>query len=520
VENRRGSYSEYEAGQDNVQLFGLDVHNPVFAIAAVTIVLFVVFSLLYQTQAAALFSSVRLWITSSLDWLFMISANVFVLLCLVLIASPMGKVRIGGAAATPEYSHVSWFAMMFAAGVGIGLMFYGVLEPVTHTLTPPLGYTPGEARELPGLGVATATFHWGLHAWGIYAIVGLSLAIFHYNKGLPLTMRSGFYPLFGAKIWGWPGHVIDVLAVFATLFGLATSLGLGAQQAAAGLHYLFDIPNNTNTHVLVILCITAVALVSVVRGMDKGVKLLSEINIGLALLLLLFVLVVGPTQAILAGLVTNTVAYIEYLPALSNWVGREDTAFLHDWTTFYWAWWIAWSPFVGMFIARVSKGRTVREFLVATLLVPTTVGLIWMTTFGGAALEQYLNAGFTGVADTVRAGQIELVLFKFLESLPLSSITSILGIVLVVVFFVTSMDSGSLVIDTITAGGKIDAPVGQRIFWCTFEGLVAIALMLGGGLAALQAASLATGFPFVLVLLLMCVSLWRGLQTELSAGHY
>ena len=249
--------------------------------------------------------------------------------------------------------------------------------------------------------------------------------------------------------------------------------------------------------------------------MDKGVKVLSEINMALAIALLLFVLVAGPTLAILKAYLTNTVAYIQYLPALSNWIGREDTAFLHDWSTFYWAWWVAWSPFVGMFIARVSRGRSVREFLIATLLVPTSVGLIWMTTFGGAAIEQYLQEGYTGVTDTVRNAQVELALFKFLESLPLAGVTSVIGIVLVVVFFVTSMDSGSLVIDTITAGGKIDAPLAQRVFWCTFEGLVAIALMLGGGLGALQAASLATGFPFVLVLLLMCVSLLRGLKTEL-----
>ena len=515
TENTADCATDYELGQDNIQVMGLDVHNPVFAIAALTIILFVVFSLLYQAEATELFSAVRSWTMTKLDWLFMISANFFVLLCLALIISPLGKIRIGGQDATTDYSYPSWFAMMFAAGVGIGLMFYGVLEPVTHTLTPPLGITPAEAENIAGLGVAVATFHWGLHAWGIYAVVGLSLAVFHYNKGLPLTVRSAFYPLFGERIWGWPGHIIDVLAVFATVFGLATSLGIGAQQTAAGLNYLFDIANDTGTHIAVICGITAIALVSVVRGMDKGVKVLSEINMALAIALLLFVLVAGPTLAILKAYLTNTVAYIQYLPALSNWIGREDTAFLHDWSTFYWAWWVAWSPFVGMFIARVSRGRSVREFLIATLLVPTSVGLIWMTTFGGAAIEQYLQEGYTGVTDTVRNAQVELALFKFLESLPLAGVTSVIGIVLVVVFFVTSMDSGSLVIDTITAGGKIDAPVAQRVFWCTFEGLVAIALMLGGGLGALQAASLATGFPFVLVLLLMCVSLLRGLKTEL-----
>ncbi len=506
--------TDYQVGQDNVHVFGLDIHNPVFAIAAGMVVLFVFFSLLFQAQATELFSATRLWTTSKLDWLFMFAANFFVLVCLLLIISPMGRIRIGGKDARTHYSYPSWFAMMFAAGVGIGLMFYGVLEPVTHTLSPPLGITPAEAASIPGLGVAATTFHWGLHAWAIYAVVGLALAIFHYNKGLPLTLRSAFYPLFGERIWGWPGHLIDILAVFATLFGLATSLGIGAKQTSAGLNYLFDIPNTSTTHVVVIIGITAIALLSVLRGMDKGVKVLSEINMAMAVVLLLFVVTVGPTLSILTGVFNNTLVYLEYLPALSNPIGRDDTAFLHDWTTFYWAWWVAWSPFVGMFIARVSHGRTVREFLIATLLVPTTVGLIWMTTFGGAAIEQYLQAGYTGVTESVQSGQIELALFKFLESLPFSNFTSLIGIVLVVVFFVTSMDSGSLVIDTITAGGKIDAPIAQRVFWCTFEGLVAIALMLGGGLGALQAASLATGFPFVLVLLLMVFSLWRGLRSE------
>ena len=514
-EKNQDCETDYKVGQDNVQLMGLDVHNPVFVIAATTIVIFVVFSLVFQERAADIFSGARSWTTMQLDWLFMISANIFVLLCLYLIVSPYGKIRIGGSDAQCHYSYPSWFAMMFAAGVGIGLMFYGVLEPVTHSLNPPLGVSTDDGEVAASLGVVSAVYHWGLHAWSIYAVVGLSLALFHYNKGLPLTVRSAFYPLLGEKIWGWPGHIIDILAVFATLFGLATSLGLGAQQTSAGLNYLFDIPNTSSTQVLVIIGITAIALVSVVRGMDKGVKLLSEINMGMAVALMLFVIAVGPTWSIFAEVANNTIEYVTYLPALSNWIGREDTAFLHDWTIFYWAWWVAWSPFVGMFIARVSHGRTVREFLTATLLVPTSVGMIWMTAFGGTAIDQYLYEGYTGVADAVRHSEIELALFKYLEILPFSEITSALGIVLVIVFFVTSMDSGSLVIDTITAGGKIDAPVAQRIFWCTFEGLVAIALMLGGGLAALQAASLTTGFPFVLVLLLMCVSLMRGLKSEL-----
>ena len=511
---QRSSAASYKIGQDNVQILGFDIHNPVFVIAAVTVVVFVAFSLMFQTAATSLFEAVRQWTTTRLDWLFMTSANFFVIVCLFLIVSPLGRVRIGGIGAEPDYSYFSWFAMMFAAGVGIGLMFYGVLEPINHTLYPPLGVDASDTETAADLGVAGAVYHWALHAWAIYAIVGVALAIFHYNKGLPLTVRSAFYPLLGEMTWRWPRHIIDVLAVFATLFGLATSLGLGAQQTAAGLNYLFDIPNNSATQITVIIGITIIALISVIRGMDGGVKLLSEINLVMAVVLLSFVLIVGPTVFILGGVVSNTIDYLRYLPALSNWVGREDTHFYHGWTIFYWAWWVAWSPFVGMFIARVSRGRTVREFIICALLVPSSVCILWMTTFGGAAIDQYLQQGHTGVIDAVRNAEIELALFKFLEVLPYAELTSFVGIVLVIVFFVTSMDSGSLVIDTITAGGKIDAPVAQRIFWCTFEGLVAIALMLGGGLGALQAASLATGFPFVLVLLLMCVSLFKGLNDE------
>jgi BCCT family betaine/carnitine transporter len=338
----------------------------------------------------------------------------------------------------------------------------------------------------------------------------LALALFTYNKGLPLTIRSAFYPIFGERVWGWTGHVIDTLAVFATLFGLATSLGFGATQANAGLNELFGIPVGSSTEVILITVITAVALVSVVRGLDGGVKVLSELNMGLAFVLLLFVLLVGPTVALLTGFGASLVAYVEYLPALSNPFGREDVNFSQGWTAFYWAWWISWSPFFGMFIARVSRGRSVREFVICVLLIPSLVCVLWMSVFGGTAIHQVIADGFTGAQDA----SLELKLFKMLGELPLASITSFVGIILVVVFFVTSSDSGSLVIDTITAGGKVDAPVPQRVFWCIFEGAVAIVLLLGGGLAALQAMVISTGLPFTVVLLMMCWAIFKGLQTE------
>ena len=512
-----------EPGQDNVKVLGLDVHNPVFFFSAVIIVAFVIFALIFRESAGEILGDLRTWLTSTFDWLFMLAGNLFVLFCIAIVVSPLGKVRLGGADAKPDFSYSGWFAMLFAAGMGIGLMFFGVLEPMYHFNNPPLGIAPpvadgvvnpeavDAAREI---GMSATIFHWGLHPWAIYAVVALSLALAAYNNKLPLSIRSAFYPIFGDAIRGWVGHVIDTLAVFATLFGLATSLGFGASQALAGLNELYGVPNTDTMKVLLIMGITAVALVSVVAGLEAGVKRLSEINMVLALVLLLFVIILGPTLAIITGFFSNSWDYITRLPQLSNWIGREDTGFLHGWTTFYWAWWISWSPFVGMFIARVSYGRTVREFIICVLIIPTLVSILWMTTFGGTALNQFLADGYTGVQQTVVDYVPELSLFRMLAELPLAGLTSLVGIILVIVFFVTSSDSGSLVIDTITAGGKVDAPVAQRVFWAIFEGLVAIVLLLGGGLAALQAGAIATGFPFVILMLLMMYATFRALRSQ------
>jgi betaine/carnitine transporter, BCCT family len=523
--------TDYEIGQDNITPrigpFGLDIHNPVFAVSGLVIVAFVIVTLAFQTSLGPQFDALRSFLTASLDWFFLTAANIFVLLCLALIVTPLGKVRLGGRDATPDYGYIGWFSMLFAAGMGIGLMFFGVLEPVYHmAISEPLGVPapfdadgnliPENVAAARAMGMASTIFHWGLHPWAIYAIVALALALFSYNKGLPLTIRSMFYPIFGERIWGWPGHVIDILAVFATLFGLATSLGFGAEQANAGLGHVFGIETSVNTQILLIAGITAVALISVLRGLDGGVKVLSEINMALAALLLLFVIVAGPTLAILGGFFQNLFDYGREVIPLSNPVGREDDGFRQGWTSFYWAWWISWSPFVGMFIARVSRGRTVREFIICVLLIPSVVSVLWMTAFGGTAIDQVLTLGDeSAVKAYVIDGYVpELSLFGMLSDLPFAQITSIIGIVLVIVFFVTSSDSGSLVIDTITAGGKVNAPVSQRVFWCTFEGLVAIALLLGGGLGALQAMAVSTGFPFAVVLLLGCYAIVRGLMSE------
>ena len=525
--------TEYEIGQDNldgsVGPFGFDIHNPVFAISGAAIVAFVFFTLALPEQADTIFKGMFNFATKNFDWFLIGAADIVLIFALFLIISPFGNIRLGGSKAVPDYTYVGWFSMLFAAGMGIGLMFYGVSEPLSHFSSSiggavtegdlrsdwaPLAGALGDQDGALRLGMAATIFHWGLHPWAIYAIVGLALALFTYNKGLPLTIRSAFYPIFGDRIWGWPGHIIDILAVFSTLFGLATSLGFGATQASAGLNELFGVPMGSTTEVILISAITAVALISVLRGLDGGVKILSEINMGLAGLLALFTLLVGPTVFLLAFFWGSLKAYVEFLPALANPFGREDLNFSQGWTAFYWAWWISWSPFVGMFIARVSRGRSVREFIICVLLIPSIVCVAWMSIFGGTAIHQVITDNFTGAQDA----ELPRQLFQMLGELPLASVTSFIGIVLVIVFFVTSSDSGSLVIDTITAGGKVDAPATQRVFWCIFEGAVAIALLLGGGLAALQSMVISTGLLFTVILLVMCYCIFRGLQSERAEG--
>ena len=496
------------------KLFGLDIYlTPVFSISSITIVVFVVGALVFQEAATEVFKNTRAWLTTNLDWFFLIAANLTLLFCLYVACSPLGKVRLGGADAKPEYSNATWFAMLFAAGVGIGLLFYGVAEPIYYFQKPPLGLAAG-TEEAAAVGIAATVFHWGLHGWGIYGVVGLALAYFAYNRGLPLTIRSAFYPLFGDRIWGWPGHIIDTFAIFAGLFGLATSLGLGVKQLTSGLNYLFDVPATNTTMVVLIVVITSIALTSVLAGINVGIKRLSQFNIIVALLLMLAVIVLGPTLYIFRSMFAALGSYLGKIGPLSNWVGREDVDFLHGWTTFYWAWWFAWAPFVGTFIARISKGRTVREFIIFVLIPPMVLCLLWFGTFGGTALHQNIVGGYTGVTENVVEWKLEIALFKMFDQLPLTKLLSSVALLLTLVFFVTSSDSGSLIMDTIAAGGKVDAPVAQRVFWCTIEGLVAIALLLGGGLDSLQAASLATGFPFALVLLGMAVCVWIGLRSE------
>jgi choline/glycine/proline betaine transport protein len=509
----------HRPGENNWTGLGFDLHPQVSLAAGGLVLLFIVATVIFREQSAAFFQHLLDGIGNTFGWLYILAANFFVIVMLLIAASRYGRIRIGGPDALPEFSTFSWYAMLISAGMGIGLMFWSVAEPIFHYAAPsPMFDVAPNTAQSAQVALGLTYYHWGIHPWGIYALVGLSLAFFAYNRGLPLTIRSIFHPILGGRIYGFWGNVIDVLSVMATLFGLATSLGLGVKQVSAGLNYLFGFPTTTWFAVLLIGVITFFAVMSIATGLDKGVKMLSMANMYTAGAFMLFLLIVGPTVYILKAFTQNIGFYLQNLPQLSFWVetyyGAEGSNWQNPWTIFYWGWWISWSPFVGMFIARISKGRTVREFILGVMVFPTLLSFLWMSSFGGSALWLQITGG-ADIASAVNK-DVATALFVMLENFPLTKVTSFIGIVLVTIFFVTSSDSGSLVVDHLTSGGKLDSPVPQRIFWGVMEGVCAAALLMGGGLVALQSASIATGLPFTVVLLIMCFSLYRGLQEE----HY
>ena len=500
----------------SVKFLGLDVNLPVFLFTSGLTILFSSLVLIFPEASTELLSDTRNFVLNWFDTLFTVSMSSFILVIFFLIISPFGKIRLGGDGSIPEFGFISWTCMLFAAGVGIGMTFYGAAEPLSYytgVFGTPLGVSPG-TEEAYRLAFSATIFHWGLSGWSVYAIIGLALAFFSYNWKLPLTIRSIFYPLLGNRIWGWQGDLIDIIAVLATLFGLATSLGLGAQQASAGLLYIFELPNNILSQSLIIIFITSVAIFSVYRGLDRGVRVLSNINIGLALILLSFVVIAGPTVKILLSYGDNLVNYFQDIVRLSNWNRPDDEAWYHDWTIFYWAWWISWSPFVGMFIARISKGRTIREFLSVVMFIPLMFNLIWFTSFGETAIDQH-QRGLGNLSEPV--GEISLILFYMLDNLLFPIFTSLFALFMLVLFFVTSSDSGSLVIDTITSGGKSDPPRIQRVIWAVIQGLLAIVLLVGGGsyaLSAIQSGAISMAAPFIFILIAATISLLRGIYIE------
>lgn len=500
-----------------------DINPWVFTVSAILILGFVASSFIFLPELRNTFNEAQAWIANQTGWFFVLITNMILFFVVYLAFSRFASVRLGGEDARPDYSYLSWFAMLFSAGMGIGLLFYSVAEPMYHLITPPHGAEAGSVMAAEDA-MKTTFLHWGLHAWGIYTLVGLSLAYFAFNRKQPLSIRAVFYPLLGNRIHGGWGHAIDILATVATLFGVATSLGLGASQVNAGLEHLFGFEKSHTVQIILIAVITALATASVVAGLDRGIKRLSEFNMLVALLLLSFVLFIGPTLFILNGFVENIGLYLNDFFYLGFWNETYTGGqWQNGWTVFYWGWWIAWSPFVGMFIARISRGRTIREFIAGVLLVPTLLTFIWLSVFGDSAMYIEMFSG-GHMADAVK-DNLPRSLFFFLEQLPgaagyatfpawLITIVSLLAMIVVVTFFVTSSDSGSLVIDMITAGGKPNPPVAQRIFWAITEGVVAAALLIAGGLTALQTASIATGLPFAILLFLMMISLHRGLATQ------
>ncbi|TXD49303.1 BCCT family transporter [Polaribacter sp. IC073] len=493
-------------------IFGLDVNGPVFFTSAITIIIIITLTLMFKDKAEQQFTAIQNFVANKAGWFFILSVNVFLIFMIYLAFSKFGQLRIGGQTAKPEFKTLSWFAMLFSAGMGIGLLFWSISEPIYHFLSPPMAV--GETAEAAKEAMKFTFLHWGLHAWAVYALVGLSLAYFTYSRGLPLTIRSVFYPFLGDKIYGKIGDAIDIFAVLATLFGLATSLGMGVQQIAAGLHHLFGIDSGVLTQVILIGGITLIATISVVLGVDKGVRVLSEWNMRIAVLFLLIVLILGPTIFIFKSFVQNTGNYLSSLLEISTWTeSYTGSNWQNAWTIFYWGWWIAWSPFVGMFIARISKGRTIREFILGVLLVPSVVTFLWISAFGSTAINEAI-LGNDAIVNAVN-DNVATALFVFLEDYPFAFILNIIAIILIAGFFVTSSDSGSLVVDSLTTGGKIDAPVGQRIFWAITEGGVAAVLLIGGGLQALQTATIVTGLPFAIILIVMCFSLYKGLSEDM-----
>jgi choline/glycine/proline betaine transport protein len=532
--------SDRKPGDTNIERFGFDVHPVVFPVALVLIVMFVGATLALGSTASSAYSAVFDFINANFGWFYILAVNAFIAALVFFALSKYGKIRLGGVEADREFSTFAWTAMLFSAGMGIGLMFFSVAEPMWH-----LGTGGGNLFDVaPQSGPAAQAamgvtfFHWGFHPWAVYGLVALGLGFFSFNRGLPLTFRSVFYPLLGDRIYGWPGHVIDLVTVFATLFGLATSLGLGAQQVNVGLSRVTEtltgssmVPIGVTSQVAIIAFITAIATLSVAAGLEGGVKRLSTLNVYIMIIFLAFIFVAGPTLYLLDVIPQSIGFYLQNFAFMSfftgSFMGEAVGGFpqggyadwQHFWTIFYWGWWIAWSPFVGLFIARISKGRTVRQMVVGVLLIPTAFSFVWLGAFGGAAIyaQQILGTGLYETLTGAESFGQARAMFAMLEAYPLTTLTSLVAVLLVTTFFVTSSDSGSLVIDHLTSGGKHDVPRAQRIFWAVSEGTVAAVLLIGGGAAAtsaLQTAAITTGLPFAAILLLMVYTVYLGLRSE------
>ena len=487
--------------------------NPtVFVMSAVIMLVFTLIAICFAELSENIFDLVQSIIVKDFSWVFTICTTLFLIFILFLLFSRYGHIRLGQPNDKPEFGYITWFAMMFSAGMGIGLVFWSIAEPIKHFTNPPI---MGLQLSPANLAMGITYFHWGLHAWAVFMVVGLSLAYFSFRTGLPLTIRSCFYPLLGNRIYGPWGHAIDIFAVVGTMFGVATSLGLGALQVNSGLNFLGNCPETRMTQVVLIVLITACATGSVVLGLEKGISRLSYFNICLCIVLIAFIFFLGPSMYIMQTFGNGMKDYINnifYFSYWSEWVAEPD--WKANWTIFYWGWWIAWAPFVGMFIARISRGRTIREFILGGLFAPTVATFIWLSVFGGTAL--YLEIIQSEPISAAVSDNLSTSLFKTLAFLPLNHITTALSTLVIITFFVTSSDSGSLVIDILTSGGDQDPPKIQRIFWAVTEGVIASALLFAGGLNALQTAAIASGFPLALIMIGMCFGLLKKLNKDIN----
>ncbi|MGM0564629.1 MAG: BCCT family transporter [Pseudomonadota bacterium] len=489
---------------------------PVFIPAVIVIALLVIGTISAPDLAGEAFKQALAYITETFGWFYMLAVAFFLVFIVSVAMTKWGHIKLGPDHAEPQYSFPAWFAMLFSAGYGIALLFFGVAEPVLHYASPPAG--AAETVDAAQQAMQIAFFHWGFHIWAIYGLVGLVLAYFAFRHGLPLSIRSALYPLIGDRIYGPIGHIVDVFAILGTLFGIATTLGLSVAQINAGMNYLWpQIPVNSTVQVISIACITALAIVSVVAGMDKGIKRLSILNMFLAASLLLFVFIVGPTIHILESFLQNTGSYLNnIIERTFNLQAYTHSDWIGNWTLFIFGWTIAWAPFVGLFIAKISRGRTIRQFVVGVMLVPTLFTFLWFSVFGDTALNQIMNEGYTSLIGQVQDDKA-VALFKLYENLPLTSVVSFITVFLIITFFVTSSDSGSLVIDSLASGGSLETPVWQRIFWASIEGIVASVLLVAGGLGALQTMSVASALPFAVIMVISALGLWRALVIE---GHH
>lgn len=490
------------------------LNPPVFYTASGLVLLLLAYAAAMPTHAQATFSSLQGVILENGGWFYVLTVAIVLITVTFLGLSRYGDIKLGPDHASPDYSKITWFSMLFSAGMGIGLMFFGVAEPVMHYMSPPVAEsgTIEAAREA----MKITFFHWGLHAWAIYAIVALILAFFSYRHGLPLTLRSALYPFIGEKVYGPIGHAVDVFAVIGTIFGIATSLGYGVLQMNSGLNTLFDIPVDVVTQIVLIAAVTGLAAISVATGLDKGIRRLSELNMSLAIILMFLVLFLGSTVFLLQALIQNAGTYVsDIIRVTFNLFAYEKTDWIGGWTIFYWAWWLAWAPFVGLFIARVSRGRSIREFAMGVLFVPVGFSMMWFTFFGNSAIEMILNGGVKSLGEAV-SNDVAVALFAFLNQFPFGALLSLIAIVMVVIFFVTSADSGALVVNMLCSNGRDDTPLWQRLYWVIGIGLIAIILLLAGGLGALQTMTIVSALPFSVVLLVATYGLIKALRVDIT----